>query len=96
MDSEKERYSRFFFFYLVFNYQLILTHVSFILSFLLFFSSKIFCLSAFVCKKKKLMEKNARQIGKSFSHKIVEKVVSVSQTRASRAKVFHNYASFLF
>lgn len=62
----------------------------------IFFSSKVFYLSAFVRKKKKLMEKNTRQIEKSFSHKIVEKVAFVSQTRASRAKVFHNYASFLF
>lgn len=85
MDSEKERY---FSFPILF---LIIKSINFI-----FFHRKSSIYLRLCVKKKKLMEKNTRQIEKSFSHKIVEKVAFVSQTRASRAKVFHNYASFLF
>lgn len=86
MDSEKERYSSFPILFLIIKS----------INFIFFHRKSSIYLRLCVKKKKKLMEKNTRQIEKSFSHKIVEKVAFVSQTRASRAKVFHNYASFLF
>lgn len=85
MDSEKERYSRFFFFYLVFNYQLILTRVSFILSFLLFFYRKSSVYLRLCVKKKKINGKEcASNREKFFSQNCRESCVRLANSSIAR------------